>query len=479
MEEYRLKQKQKYEEWKQSVLIEEKEKLRIKLEEEKQKQYEQECLRIEEEKKYKLDFLKHEEETWLKEGFCEDEVKIIAGHLLLVHLILKEHAASIIAIQSINSVPKLFGACVKNLNRIYFFDIRLLMDVQSIIPKNFRPVIPRTDIAIDSKTWDHLQTYWHVVNPYKLLQYKTPPCKLSLRTIDDEPQSEDDIQSYMVNITSDVEQKMSKKSPFFEDDYYGAFSVSLPPTLIDPLYHALDGNHVPLAVELCIPGVSPRVYAYCRNPDERSPEGSVTIPWRLKYLLKAYEEQEIYVRVFYPPSIPDSSLPAFRIITTTELPESITSTMVKTALNKSINHQRILFPGQVILARVGSEDFLGPVPFLVAQCYTKGSDPMEIDLTEDDLTEDKDEVEKVWEEKTFATRCPVAVISVYGHGSGIDCTVETKHSISTDTNTTGFEKYYNYLVNLKKNYQHNVVSPPVTIDKDAIARSIYDQVFRK
>jgi hypothetical protein len=312
---------------------------------------------------------------------------------------------------------------------------------------------------LDSASWTMLQEYWKVVDPYKQLDYKSNAYHLRLRTIENEPRTDEDLQNYVYELCAKDPSQWS--SPFEKDTWMGAFSVALPSAIMSPLLDQItfdDGKSPsqPLAVELCIPGHTPRVFAYCRNPDECSEHGTVQVPWRLKYMMKAFEDQEVHVRVFVPPLIPvGPNLPALRVITVTCLPESVSEADLRAALNHTLNHQRIVFPGQVVLAHL--DNVYGPIPFMIAQVYTKN------------------------ESSTFGRR-PIAVTSVYGHGSGVDCAIETLHHQDTDMDTEierdsspGFEKYYTYLCNLKRRSKEtDDISAPT---RQVIAKSIQDQFF--
>ena len=266
--------------------------------------------------------------------------------------------------------------------------------------------------------------------------------------MENEPHTDADLQNYVVALCSPQE---AQSSPFDRDQQLGAFSVALPTTVMDPLVDHMESG--PLAVELCIPGHSLRVYAYCRNPDECSDPGTIRVPWRLKYLMKAFEDQEIHVRVFAPPMIPvEPNLPALRVIMVTKLPDTANEGELRVALNRSISHQRVVFPGQVILIYV--PNIFGPIPFMVAQVYMK-TGPQ--------------------------GRLPVGVTSVYGHGSGIDCAIETLDSAEYDGKSElptqpGFEKYFVYLQNLKRR-SYDVGVLPAAPSHNIIAQSIRDKFF--
>lgn len=464
MEEYRRIQKERHAEWKRVQLEEER---KIKEEERRQQQLQ--------EQKTKDAFLTAEMEIWMKEGFEPTDAQVIAMFQYQIQQILT-HQKDVKEIHSKESVPKLFGVCGMADTQYFFFDLRLLMDHVFLMPQkpsshtrhsrlvvqapHPAPTLFHTGLALDAASWAILQEYWKVVDPYKQLEYKSNAYHLRLRTIENEPQTDEELQNYVYELCAKDPSQWS--SPFEKDTWMGAFSVALPSTIMTGLldqftFDDQKSSSQPLAVELCIPGHTPRVFAYCRNPDECSNHGTIQVPWRLKYMMKAFEDQEVHVRVFVPPLIPvGPNLPALRVITVTRLPDTVSEGDLRTALNHTLNHQRIVFPGQVILAHL--DNVYGPIPFMIAQVYTKN------------------------ESSTFGRR-PIAVTSVYGHGSGVDCAIETlHHSDNMDTDTQhesppGFEKYYTYLCNLKRrSHETENISAPTP---QMIAKSIQDQFFMK
>lgn len=444
MEDYRQIQRKRHEEWKQHQT-----------EEDAKREANERKRILQEEQTFKDNFLSTEVTTWIAEGFDLDAARIIAMGLLQTHLLMKHQSVQFIHAK--NSVPRLFGLCsMASDMKYYFFDLRLLMDhlffksrvsnSLSCPPHPSAPILFQTGVALDPSAWIVMLEYWKVVDPYQHLEYKTRPHYLHLKTIENEPHTDIDLQKYVTELCNAGN---TISSPFDRDQQLGAFSVALPMTIMDPLVDYMDSG--PLAVELCIPGHSLRVYAYCRNPDECSDHSTVRVPWRLKYLMKAFEDQEVYVRVFSPPAIPiEPNLPALRVIMVTKLPETTDEGELRAALNRTINHQRVVFPGQVILIYV--QNVFGPIPFMVAQVYMKNGSH---------------------------GRLPVGVTSVYGHGSGIDCAIETisdDRDEQTTTTQPGFEKYFVYLKNLKeRSYDPGVTSSPPS--HAMVAKSIRDNFF--
>lgn len=433
MDEYRTLQKQRHAEWKRQE-DSKNESIRRQQEEEELKQQ-----RVVE-KKAQDTFITNEVEVWIKEGFDPEDAYNIAINLLNTHLTLKHQTVQYV--HPIQTVPKLFGVCATAGQTYYFFDLRLLMDQIHYTTITTTPQLFNLGVTLDESSWTVLNEYWTVVNPYKYIQYRSRQLVLRVKSIDIEPDDDTQIQSYVSTICLD--ESKHEKTHFDQDQYYGAFSVSLPPIIMDPLLDqmAFSSERSTIAVELCIPGVSPRVFAYCRNPDETSDNDTVGVPWRLKHIMNAFDDQNIFVRILDPPIIPKSPTPALRVVSVVTLPETISSTILKQSFNESLNHQRVVFPGQTILVHV--DGVFGPIPFMVAQVYT--------------------------ESLSDSQRRPVGVVSVYGHGDGIDCVVETVHEENSES-TTGFEKYYNYLSNLKKRRLSFLppslppppLSPPTTI----------------
>lgn len=390
------------------------------------------------------DFYESETKQWLSEGFNDMETGVITEMMYRTQQILKKQ--SVRKIHAVETVPRMYGVCALTAqDQYYFFDIRLQMDhcsyARAEIPMS-PPTLIGTNVTLDPMWWDRLLRYWKMIDPYRHNIYHTSPIKLSLVTFDFEPTTDEQLGSFISDISSPP--KLETGLPYELDSYFGALSVALPSAVMDPILNQLVTQTQPLAVELCIPGSASRVFAYVRNPDEHSPPCTVHVPWRLKYLLKAFDNQEIYVRVFTPPSIPKSPTPGFRIIAFVQV-ETADEDAVKRHLTESINHQRVLFPGQVILVHV--PDVFGPIPFMVAQTY-------------------------VGAERRI--RVPAGVVGVYGHGDGMDCVIEAVHDEKISKDVHGFEKYYTYIKNLK---QRCVVkcSPPTAHD---IAKSIRTQFFQ-
>lgn len=448
MEEYRALQRQKHEQWKKAQ--EEEEKRRV---EEKRK----EDLRHEQQKKN--DFIHAEMDMWMKEGYEFEDCQTIAEMQYNTHLTIKYQNVKFIHAQE--SVPRLFGICVYLHDEYYFFDVRLLMDFIQLKPHlspspSPSPRLFNTGVMFDDTSFGLVQEYWNVVNPYKSLVYKSRPFMLHLKTREKSPLTDQDVQSYVASLCES--DNFHYVSPFEKDKTTGAFSVALPETIMTPLleFMSFDDqklNQQPLAVELCVPGYSLRVYAYCRNPDEVSDPGTIIVPWRLKYMMKAFEDQEVYVRIISPPLIPvGKNLPALRLVSITKLPDHVDETELRTSLHDTLNHMRIVFPSQVILLYV--KNVYGPIPFMISQVYTK---------------------------KGAHERIPCAVTSVFGHGSGVDCVVETVDTEEKGENP-GFEKYFIYLCNLKRKTTSDEIlqksSHPTTVqpcDAKLVADSIRDQ----
>lgn len=441
MEEYRALQRQKHEQWKKAQ--EEEEKRRC---EEKRK----EDLRQEEQKKN--EFIHAELEMWMKEGYEFEDCQTIAEMQYNTHLILKYQVVKFIHAKE--SVPRLFGICVFMKDEYYFFDVRLFMDFIHLKPQTKQtPRLFNTSVVLDETSFGLVQDYWNVVTPYKSIVYKSRPFMLHLKTCEKSPVTDQDVQSYVATLCE--KDDFHYVSPFEKDKATGAFSVALPESIMRPLLEFVSfddqkTNQQPLAVELCVPGHSLRVYAYCRNPDEVSDPGTVHVPWRLKYMMKAFEDQEVYVRIISPPLIPvGKNLPALRLVSITKLPDHVDESELRLSLHATLNHIRVVFPSQVILLHVNN--VYGPIPFMISQVYTK---------------------------KGANERIPCAVTSVFGHGSGVDCVVETVNTDDQD-DKPGFEKYFVYLCNLKRKTVVDSVDQSVIDltkpDMTMVAESIRDQ----
>jgi hypothetical protein len=450
MEEYRALQRQKHEQWKKAQEEEE-----MRKREEKRKE------ELRQEQKKKDDFIHSELDMWSKEGYEFEDCRCIAEMQYNTYLILKYQDVKFIHARE--SVPRLFGICAFIHETYYFFDVRLLMDFNQLNCQTLPQItqitqttpIPRlfnTGIVLDETSYIIIQEYWNVVNPYRSIMYKSRPFMLHLKTREKSPVTDQDVQTYVASLCE--KDDFQYVSPFEKDKTTGAFSVTLPESIMTPLltFVSFDDqktNQQPLAVELCIPGYSLRVYAYCRNPDEVSDPGTVIVPWRLKYMMKAFEDQEVYVRIISPPLIPvGKNLPALRLVSITKLPDHVDEVELRTSLHSTLNHMRVVFPSQVILLHVNN--VYGPIPFMVSQVYTKNGQN---------------------------GRIPCAVTSVFGHGSGVDCVVETTHAEEKDEKP-GFEKYFIYLCNLKrKTMSDDFIQQIKPLDDQMVADSIRDQLL--
>lgn len=418
MEEYKLKQKQRYEEYKL-----------------KQKEKEQ----IEEEKKLEIEKINKRQQQikqLCNEGFSHEDSVFITDFISEVEFIM--NSMCIVFLNEFTTVPSRFRAyCIETASSsssssssseptqqvAYFFDLRLLMDcIEFGYPSNILPLV-------DSQHLKRLQSYWNIVNPYKNNSYFTEFVLLTVDLYDEEPKSDSQLQSY---INKTLHSSDSRVDPFQKDYYYNANSVALPHSLFNGLMIGNEFNDEPLAVELCVPGVSSRLYAYCRNPDHSSKPKQILMSWRMKCMLKCKKNDSIICRVLLPPSVP-KQLPGFQLITTTRVPESVCSeSELKQLLSDSVNYQRILFPEQVIWVQTRDPHF-GPIPFLIGNVYTdlnsSSSSPF-----------------------PSPSRVACSVISVHGKGNGFDCAVETVTDLCpSDDNLTGKMKCYNYLKNLVKN----------------------------
>lgn len=440
MEEYRRIQQEKYNLYKQQ----EKEKLI-------QQQKQQEEIEL---KKY----WDEQWNIWSNEGYSKSETQIIVDHLTLTFQQTKKH--NIIYLHP--APPPQYKAIVKSIDDKYVqFDMRCLnnREFDSSRANN----IPGTDIYLENHEVNRLENVWKVVNPCRNLTYLTSEIDLKVESFKNSIECDknnanlDDIARRFVNIkfqSSGVCLGASTNSKYTMDLIHGANSVSLPSSVFNPILTMLIDNNIltnslpAIVVEITShdPLKAERVYAYCRNPDTSSDFNSVEMPFRLKAILNVINGDKVRIRLLTPSEPPQPPARALKITPIIEIPDDVAdSSIIRKSLIESLNHQRIVYPGQVIFTYVPRSLDFGPIPFMICQTYDKCG-------------------------------VPTSVINVHGNGDGMELAIET---LSNDSigQENGCEAVKNYYKNLSKNRRMDeYVNPPT---KEQVKLSIQKSFFTK
>lgn len=421
LKEYRKRMREKYNQ------LKEKEK-----EEENKRRQEDE---LEKKKLEKLRFVEEQRIFWSKEGYDEKEVDIIVSHLVYN----KEKLESDLPILPVDSLskstcPDYFEAVVQLIDGSYALtDLRTLFGISGTILYEDSN-IPDTHLFPLPEEWTRLGVVWDVVNPYKKLSYLTKEYNFKVKSLTTEETSLKPSQLVNKYIFTYF-QPSPYLTKYEKEQIYGAQSVVLPRDVVKKLLkvmveHNVLTNKAPaIVVEICSEKTStPRhVYAYCQNPDVHSRINTIQIPFLLRAVLGVNINDYVRVRFLVPPSPCEPPKRAVKLMPIVDVPKDVSDEVtLREALRETLTHQRVISPGQVVLAYVtGSLEF-GPIPFLVAQTYGENNRP-------------------------------IALISVVGHGEGIDCGIEIMTNpdlVRSDSRLTGKDAVINYVQNLVQNIQN-------------------------
>jgi len=384
---------------------------------------------LEEEKaqRERQEYIKNQTTLWLKEGYNESQTAIIVNHLVRTRDLLTHH--NVITEFCEQLPPDPFKAVVEIENHQHvMIDLRCLFQNREFDLSRSHN-IPGTDLYISLQEWKMLEPVWQVVNPFRDVSYLSSNLDLRVEETRELPQgSRQTVVDRMICTKYQPSPIMDIISLRYAMGWaHGANSVALPFSVVNPiLNHMVDNNVLTDAMPVLVAEISShnplqpeRVYAYCKNPDVHSKVGTIEMSFRLRAQLKVRKGEKVRIRLLQPSQPPLPPIPTVKLSPVVDVPESVAdSKTLRSALIESFNFQQIVYPGQVIFAYVPDSISFGPIPFIICQTYdSRGR--------------------------------PVSVVSVHGHGKGIECAIETVSNPEILSNS-GREAVLNYYDNLQQ-----------------------------